>query len=155
MVKGMNSINDLEAILRKRISERKIKYILETVGEKVKEDIQSLAPVDTGEYKNSIKLSEVTKDGSVYRIKIYSNLDSGWKNVPLGYLLEWGTGIRGEETNNYPHGLPYRQTPWVYFNERYARWIYTYGNIARPHFYPGLHLNKSYYRETILKEISK
>ena len=82
-------------------------------------------------------------------------MNSGWKNVALGYLLEWGTGIKGEETNSYGHGYPYRQTPWVYYNDRYGRWVFTHGNIARPHFYPGLHLNRKNFENIILEEITK
>ena len=151
----MNNIASLEHYLKERISEEKIKSILDTAAEQVKNDIQNLAPVDTGAYRNSIVKSNVKKEGNNYSISIYSQLPSGWKGVALGYLLEWGTGIKGEQTNNYDHGYPYRQTPWVYFNDRYGRWVFTHGNIARPHFYPGLMLNKKYFRELVSKEIGK
>ena len=114
-----------------------------------------MAPVDTGTYRSSIKISDVEHQGSLHSIQIYSDLNSGWKNVALGYLLEWGTGVKGESSNSYPHGYPYRQTPWVYFNERYGRWIFTYGCVARPHFYPGLHLNEGYFKEQIKKGVIK
>lgn len=153
MLKDMNRLTSLNALLNSKISDEVIEKILLDSGEKVKNDIVSLAPIDTGEYANSITVGKINKDNYKYSIEIYSDLNSGWKNIPLGYLLEWGTGIKGESTNNYDHGYSYRQTPWVYFNKRYDRWIFTYGNIARPHFYPGLHLNESYFKEKILKEI--
>lgn len=144
-----------QAIVRGRINEKKISSILETAANKVCDDIKSMAPIDTGTYRNSITVGKVEKIGTLYKINIFSDLNSGWKNVPLGYLLEWGTGVKGESTNAYNHPFPYRQTPWTYYNERYGRWIFTYGNIARPHFYPGLHLNEDYFKDLIRKEICK
>ena len=152
----MNNVSRLEALLRDKIIDAKCIKILKEAGEQVKNDIQNLAPVDTGAYRDSITTSDVSKiDDNTFYIKIYSNLNSGWKNVALGYLLEWGTGIKGEETNSYGHGYPYRQTPWVYYNDRYGRWVFTHGNIARPHFYPGLHLNRKNFENIILEEITK
>lgn len=151
----MNDISKFSAIVKRHFSNERIESALIKTAGKVQGDIKSLAPVDTGTYRNSIQIGEVKHEGNIHSIEIYSDLNSGWKNVPLGYLLEWGTGINGEISNTYDHGLPYRHTPWVYYNERYGRWIFTYGNIARPHFYPGLNMNKSYFEETIKKEISK
>lgn len=151
----MKNISRLNALLLDKIDGNKIVPLLKEAGEKVKDDIQNLAPVDTGEYRSSIKCSEVMKNNDLYKIEIYSDLNSGWKGIALGYLLEWGTGIKGENTNSYSHGFPYRSTPWVYYNERYGRWVFTTGNIARPHFYPGLNLNKEYFKRLIVKEIAK
>lgn len=150
-----NNIATLKKFLEGAIREKVIEEILIDAGEKVQADIKSLAPEDTGKYKSSILLSEVQHNGSNHRIKIYTNLNSGWKNVPLGCLLEWGTGIQGEKTNTYDHGFPYRSTPWVYYNERYGRWIFTTGNIARPHFIPGLYNNQSYFEKAIKRRIGK
>lgn len=139
----------------KKSLDKVVTKTLEIASEKICNDIKSLAPIDTGAYVNSIQIGKVNKIGTVYSIEIFSELNSGWKDVPLGYLLEWGTGIRGETTNTYDHGYPYRQTPWVYYNERYGRWIFTYGNIARPHFYPGLHLNEEYFKNLLREELIK
>jgi hypothetical protein len=145
----MENLGKLRKFLEAPISDSNIEKILIKSAKKVQADILSLAPEDTGAYKASIKISPVEHNGSSHEIKIYTNLDSGWKHVPLGCLLEWGTGVKGESTNTYDHGYPYRQTPWVYFNERYGRWIFTYGNIARPHFIPGLYNNQSYFEKTV------
>lgn len=142
-------------LIDNRLNEKKIISMLENAGTKVQEDIKSLAPVDTGAYRDSIQLSSVEKNNDIYSITIFSDLNSGWHNIALGYLLEWGTGIKGESTNAYDHVFPYRQTPWTYYNERYGKWIFTYGNIARPHFFPGLHLNDNYFKELVIKEIVK
>ncbi len=141
--------------LLKRLSDEKIEEILTTSANKIYKDIYNLAPVDTGKYRNSIKISDVEHQNGIHSIEIYSDLNSGWNNVALGYLLEWGTGTKGENTNDYPHGYPYRQTPWVYYNERYGKWIFTYGCVARPHWYPGLHNNESYFKEQIRKGVTK
>jgi hypothetical protein len=151
---AVENLVKLKRILEAPIRDSNIEEILIKVGKKVQEDIQSLAPEDTGAYKASIQLSEVKHNEDVHTIKIYTKLNSGWKNVPLGCLLEWGTGTEGESTNQYDHGYPYRQTPWVYFNERYGRWIFTHGNIARPHFVPGLYMNESYFEKTIKEGIT-
>ena len=151
----MDTIGKLRHILEAPISDSNIEKILTTTGTKVQEDIKALAPVDTGTYHSSINLSKVVHDGTKHRIKIFTNLNSGWKNVPLGCLIEWGTGVKGESTNTYEHGYPYRQTPWVYFNERYGRWVFTHGNVAHPHFYPGLYNNESYFKKTVKEMIIK
>ena len=147
----MSEIGKLKELLLTPISEANIEKILVDTGTVVRDDIRALAPIDSGEYRSSINLSEVKKEGSIYSIKIFTNLNSGWKNIPLGCLLEWGTGIKGEATNTYEHGFPYRQTPWVYYNERYGRWVFTHGNVARPHFIPGLYNNYSYFLDNIRK----
>lgn len=149
----MENLGQLRRFLETPISDSNIEKILIRSAKKVHADILSLAPEDTGAYKASIKISSVEHNGNSHKIKIYTDLNSGWKNVPLGCLLEWGTGVKGESTNTYDHGYPYRQTPWVYFNERYGRWIFTYGNIARPHFVPGLYNNESYFERTVKEGI--
>lgn len=137
----------------RRITNEQAEKILINTAKKIHNDICSMAPVDTGTYRSSIQISDVTHNGSIHSIEIFSKLNSGWNNVALGYLLEWGTGKKGESTNNYPHGFPYRQTPWLYYNERYGKWIFTTGCVARPHFYPGLHNNENYFKEQIRKGV--
>lgn len=151
---AVENLGKLRKILEAPISNSNIEKLLIKVGTKVQEDIKALAPEDTGAYKASIKLGDVQHNEKLHTIKIYTRLNSGWKNVPLGCLLEWGTGTEGESTNTYDHGYPYRQTPWVYFNERYGRWIFTHGNIARPHFIPGLYNNESYFENAIKEAIT-
>lgn len=151
----MNNVGVLHEILSRPISDERIATILIKTGEKVRDDIRALAPIETGEYQSSINLSEVTHFGNKHSIKVYTNLNSGWKNVPLGCLLEWGTGVVGEASNEYDHGYPYRQTPWVYYNERYGHWVFTHGNVAHPHFIPGLYSNIEYFKHNILKGLKK
>lgn len=150
----MSNISTIYRNLLNVVSDVEIENILTNTAEKMYNDIYSMAPVDTGRYRDSITISKVKHEGSKHSIEIYSDLNSGWNNVALAYLLEWGTGIKGEQTNNYPHGYPYRQTPWVYYNERYGRWIFTYGCIARPHWYPALHNNEDYFKEQIRKGLN-
>lgn len=149
------SVGNLKRILEDGISLKNIEEILNDTANKVYDDIISLAPEDTGTYKSSIKISPVEHQSRNHTIKIYTDLNSGWNNVPLGCLLEWGTGPRGEETNSFDHGYPYRTTPWLYYNEKYNKWIFTYGMIARPHFYPGLYLNEKYFNQKIKEVITR
>lgn len=150
-----NNIGTLRKILESRISNENIEKILTTAGKKVHGDIVALAPVDTGTYASSIQLSEVVHEGSYHYIKVFTNLNSGWNNVPLGCLLEWGTGIKGEQTNTYEHGFPYRQTPWVYYNEKLGHFVFTHGNVAKPHFAPGLYNNESYFKKVIKEGVAR
>ena len=150
-----NEVGQLKKILTNRLSNESIDKILTKVATKVHQDIVSMAPEDTGAYKASIQIGNIEHNGNVHSVKIFTKLNSGWNNVPLGCLLEWGTGKVGEETNHYDHGYPYRQTPWVYFNERYNRWVFTRGNRARPHFVPGLYNNNDYFKRQILFGVIK
>lgn len=103
--------------------------------------VKESAPIRTGRYAESIQVSDTTVNGGVIETKVYSALTVGgdnekWKNVPLGCLLEWGTGIKGMATNQYNHGYSYRTTPWVYYDEYLEQWVTTSGIVARPHWYP-------------------
>lgn len=150
----MSNISTIRQNLLNTVSDVQIENILNNTAKKIYDDIYSMAPVDTGRYRDSMTISNVNHEGSKHSIEIYSDLDSGWNGVALAYLLEWGTGIKGEQTNSYPHGYSYRQTPWVYYNERYGRWIFTHGCVARPHWYPGLHNNEDYFKEQIRKGLN-
>lgn len=124
----------------------------------IHKDIIAMAPINTGRYVSSIQVSEQKTDNNNFSIKIFSDLPVGgidpkWKNVPLAALLEWGTGIVGATSNKYPHGYPYRMTPWCYYSEDLNAFITTNGMIARPHFYPSLQKNKQLYIENIRKAV--
>ena len=84
----MENLGQLRKFLESPISDSNIEKILNKVATKVQTDIKSLAPEDTGAYKASIVISEVNHQDTYHSIKVYTNLNSGWKNVPLGCLLE-------------------------------------------------------------------
>lgn len=91
--------------------------------------IVDTAPKDTGRYAASIKMTDVERNGNLLSITIYSDLNSGWHNVPLAEFLEHGTGIFREDGTG-------RQTPWVYYNERWQRFVFTRGQKPQPHWSP-------------------
>lgn len=98
-------------------------------------------PVRSGVYLNNTDIDYAKRDSDgLIKGRAYNNVmtaKSGkWKNVPLACLLEWGTGIVGQGSNTYPHGYPYRQTPWTYYDKYLHMLVTTNGMIARPHWYP-------------------
>ena len=103
--------------------------------------VKQAAPVRTGTYADSIQMSDTTVNNGVIETKVYSDLLVGgdnpkWANIPLGCLLEWGTGMKGASSNTYNHGHSYRMTPWVYYDEYLGQWVTTTGIVARPHWFP-------------------
>lgn len=91
--------------------------------------IVDTAPKDTGKYAASIQMTEVERNGNELSITIFTDLDSGWHGVPLAEFLEHGTGIFREDGTG-------RQTPWVYYNERWQRFVFTRGQKPQPHWSP-------------------
>lgn len=126
--------------------------------EMICEEVKAGAPVDTGAYRDSIKVSPTEWKGDTCITRIFSDMLVGgenpkWQNVPLGALLEWGTGSVGASSNTQNHGFPYRMTPWTYYNKRYERWITTNGMIARPHFLPPMLRHKKDYKKAMRKAV--
>ncbi len=141
--------------MREKIAEAQHEY-----AEMLCDEIKTLAPVDTGAYRDSIKVSPTEWDGKTCKTVIYSDMLVGgdsekWKDVPLGAFLEWGTGRMGAMSNTQNHGFPYRLTPWTYYNERYERWITTNGMVARPHFLPPMLLHKKDYKKYIRRAVRR
>ena len=91
--------------------------------------IVDTAPKDTGRYAASIQMTDVERHGNELSITIFTDLDSGWHGVPLAEFLEHGTGIFREDGTG-------RQTPWVYYNERWQRFVFTRGQKPQPHWSP-------------------
>lgn len=115
-------------------------------------DAKMLAP-GTGEYRESIKVSETKVTENSIETEIYtdatvSSLEGQKYN--LGYLLENGTN---------PHTiLPKRSNVLVFeINGEtiYAKRVNHPGTDAQPHFIPALQRNKSKYKKEIVKSILK
>ncbi len=124
----------------------------------VYDDVVLSAPARSGVYKSSIKIGETEVDNTSIKTSIFTDLLVGgdnpkWANVPLGALLEWGTGIQGASTNTYPHGYGYRLTPWTYYDKYLHMFVTTDGMIARPHFLPSLMKNRISYLNNIRKAV--
>lgn len=93
------------------------------------QNIVAWAPKDTGRYASSIQLGSIERKGKDISVEIFTDLDSGWNGVKLAEFLENGTGIYREDGTG-------RQTPWVYWSEKLNRFVFTKGQVAKPHWTP-------------------
>ena len=125
--------------------------------QKICKDIKSGAPVDTGAYKDSIRVTKTYLQGKRIVTRIYSNLtlysdtNNTWNGVPLASIIEHGT----RPHFIYPHKpngvLRWEDEDGVHF----ARWVWHPGTIANPHWSNALLRNREYYRKKIRKAIGK
>lgn len=96
---------------------------------------KDLAPVDTGNLRNSISHKVDSRESAVYI----------GTNSEYGAYVELGTG------EYYPGG---RQTPWVY-KDAHGRWHQTSGQKAQPFLKPAVADHKQTYRNIIEDELKK
>ena len=96
---------------------------------------KKLAPVDTGNLRNSISHKVDPEEPAVY---IGSNTE-------YAAYQEFGTGI-------YTEGG--RDTPWVYQDEK-GNWHWTRGNKAQPFLKPAVADHARQYRQIIEQELKK
>lgn len=108
---------------------------LERCGEQAEGYAKDLAPVDTGEGRNSISHKVDESEPAVY---IGTNLD---------YMIyqELGTG-------EYAEGGGGRPTPWVYQDDN-GNWHWTKGNPANPYLKPAVADHTQTYRNIIEDEL--
>lgn len=111
--------------------EAAISRALERCGSEAEGYAKALAPVDTGNLRNSITHKVV--DDEVY---------IGTNNEYAAYV-ELGTGIHTEGG---------RQTPWVYKDEE-GNWHHTRGQEAQPYLKPAVADHKQTYRNIIENEL--
>lgn len=96
---------------------------------------KKLAPVDTGNLRNSISHKVDPEEPAVY---------VGSNSLYAAYQ-EFGTGI-------YTEGG--RDTPWVYQDEK-GNWHWTRGNKAQPFLKPAVADHARQYRQIIEQELKK
>lgn len=96
---------------------------------------KKLAPVDTGNLRNSISHKVDPEEPAVY---------IGSNSLYAAYQ-EFGTGI-------YTEGG--RDTPWVYQDEK-GNWHWTRGNKAQPFLKPAVADHQKQYRQIIEQELKK
>lgn len=128
------------------------------VANKLCNDIKSLAPTKTGEYRDSIKVSPTTIENNVIKTFVGTDFTVGptkWTGgvlYNLGYLLEHGT---------YEHAIPNAFGYGFYygFTDMHGRFHkgtldpdWHPGTIAQPHFSIALEKNKKFYKDKI-KEV--
>ena len=96
---------------------------------------KKLAPVDTGNLRNSISHKVDPEEPAVYI----------GSNTSYAAYQEFGTGI-------YTEGG--RDTPWVYQDEK-GNWHWTRGNKAQPFLKPAVADHDRQYRQIIEQELKK
>lgn len=96
---------------------------------------KKLAPVDTGNLRNSISHKVVPEETTCYV----------GSNVEYAVYQEMGTG------KYYPGGRP---TPWAY-QDANGDWHWTHGNPAKPFLKPAVADHAQQYRQIIENELKK
>lgn len=138
-------------------AEKRIMEAQQKACQKICKDIQRGAPVRTGAYRDSIKVSNTFRLSERIFTRIYSNMTLGgdnpkWQNVPLATIIENGTK---------PHFITPRNPEGVLRWEdddgtvHYAKWVWHPGTVANPHWSRALMRNKDYYRRMIRKAYGK
>lgn len=108
---------------------------LERCGEQAEGYAKDLAPVDTGNLRNSITHQVDDGDNAVY-------IGSNTSYAPY---VELGTG-------KYAEGGGGRPTPWVYQDDN-GNWHWTAGNPAQPFLKPAVANHAGTYRNIIEDEL--
>ena len=152
----MKDISNLETDITHifgNITDRLIKVQREAATN-IMNDAKRLAPVgETGEYRNSIKISDTKVTENSIETEIYtdasvSSLDG--KSYNLGYLLENGTE---------PHTILPKNSDTLVFNidgeTIFAKKVNHPGTNPQPHFIPALQKNKFKYKVNVVKAMLK
>lgn len=97
----------------------------EDAGDDHVRESRMVAPEERGDLKDSIEAKTYeTPYGLVTVVTC---------GVFYGIFVEFGTGIHATGEG----GSRAKQTPWVYFNPRWGRWVTTYGNVPQMFMRPG------------------
>lgn len=117
------------------------------------EDVKTLAPNKTGQYRESIKVGETIRDKNIIETPIYTDavvISSKGNKYNLGYLLETGTS---------PHIIEPVFAKVLHFQingeDIFARRVKHPGTISQPHFSLGLQMNKLIYKQKIGEAIRR
>ena len=117
------------------------------------EDVKSLAPVNTGAYKESIKMESPFYENNIIKTSIYTDAivsDSLGREYNLGELIEHGTRPHDIEPTT-------KQTLVFTINGEtiFAKHVFHPGTVANPHFQLSLQKNVPLYRENISKALKE
>ena len=152
----MKNIESLSIDL-KEFSDKVINKLIDAqrrTAEQIQKDTYDGAPVDTGKYRESIKVSETKYDGNNIKTSIYTDAvvtTSNGTSYNLGRLLEEGT---------MPHIIQPVNAPYLVFKGRDGKWVRTKwvshpGMLSQPHFIPALNKNVALYKSNIDKAIKE
>lgn len=129
---GGVTFNDYSADVLAAFHEARIRA-LERCGSQAEGYAKDLAPVDTGDLRNSISHKVDPEEPAAYV----------GTNVPYAPYVELATGIYAEGG---------RPTPWVYQDDN-GNWHWTRGNPAQPFLKPAVADHAQTYRNIIEDEM--
>lgn len=93
---------------------------------------RALAPVDTGYLRQSIEV-EVLDGG----LKAVVTVGAEW-----AIYVEYGTGIYATKGSGNKDG-------WVYYNEKWGKFVFTRGQEAQPFWFPSLKEGQKYWSKAV------
>lgn len=142
---------------------KRVMQAQQEAGQKICEDIKKGAPVDTGAYRDSIKVSKTYINHGQIVTRIYSNMTLGsanksntptlpqWENVAFAKIIESGT---------VPHFIYPRDPEGLLRWEdedgvHYAKYVHHPGTAPNPHWTTAILRNRPYYRRKIRKALGK
>lgn len=116
-------------------------------------DVKAHAPVGTGAYRDSIKMTETKYNGDYIVTKIYTDAvvyDSVGRGYNLGELIEHGTR---------PHTIEPAHKNYLKFEidgkTIFASHVFHPGTLANPHFQMALQRNKPLYQFNIIRALKE
>ena len=105
--------------------------------------MKELAPKDTGEMAESITTQVVQNSKNEIAVRVGPTDD-----IFYAKYVEYGTGI-------YAVNGVGRQTPWVYYNQRWGQFVYTVGNKPQPFIYKSLVKNAPKIKEYLALSLTE
>lgn len=157
-----------DILMKSRKLEKKLIRAQKDTAEEIKKDVLDFAPSKTGEYANSIKVSETQINQDNIKTDIYTDLKSTDGHY-IGRMIENGTGIYalephiGKTKTFIKSGYQYWYVPVEKAKRPIGRTIVIDGNEfyvvhaqpPKPHFRPALDKNIQTYRDNIRKAIKE
>ena len=98
----------------------------------IQSQARALAPVDTGYLRQSIEV-EVLDGG----LKAVVTVGAEW-----AIYVEYGTGIYSTKGGGNKDG-------WVYYNEKWGKFVFTRGQEAQPFWFPALKEGQKYWSKAV------
>lgn len=139
-----------------RFNDRIVDNVIKAQQETAKiicDDVKELAPKDTGEYMESIKVGESTVNRNKISTEVYTDAVVETKDgtrYNLGYLLETGTS---------PHLIEPYDAKVLHFvidgKDVFAKRVFHPGTVAQPHFSTGLNMNRLVYKQKLGEAIRR
>ena len=140
-----------------KFSDKLVDNIIQAQQETAKivcDDVKELAPKNTGEYAESIKVGETTVKRNKISTEIYTDMQVVSKRdgdkYNLGFLLETGTS---------PHLIVPVDAKVLHFQidgkDIFTKMVYHPGMVAQPHFSTGLYMNRLVYKQKLNEAIRR